>query len=246
VTESMSLHTPEESATAPVAEPPLVVYSTLSAKEALKELVPAFERDRRQAVVITYAGGSVLVKQLTSGSEGDLFIGPAEFTADLVNKGVLSAERQQTLVLSSTALAIRAAGVARTTRTVDEVKELLLQAKSFCYSPGASGIHFTGLLDRMGIGPQMASKAVPARPGELVGAVVARGDAELGVQQISELLPVPGVRLLPLPPELRQEVRYVASVFSGVRRAQAAGAFVDYLRSAVAARIWRDKGLEPL
>jgi molybdate transport system substrate-binding protein len=228
------------------AESPLVVYSTLSAKEALKDLVPAFERDRGQRLEVTYAGGSVLAKQLASGSAGDLFIGPEEFTRDLVNKGVLRAEDQQALALSSTALAISAGIATPETRTVDQVKQLLLRAKSFCYSPGASGIHFAGLLDRMGIGAAIASKAVRPGPGELVGTVVARGDAEVGVQQLSELLPVAGIRVLPLPPELRQSIRYVASVFADARRPRAAAAFVDYLRCADAARIWRNKGLEPL
>lgn len=230
----------------PLGEPPLVVYSTLSAKEALKELVPAFERDRGQALQMTYAGGSVLIKRLASAAAGDLFIGPEEFTWDLMNKGVLCGEGQTSLALSSTALAISAQVQPPETRTVDEVKQLLLNAKSFCYSPGASGIYFAGLLDRIGIGQAVAAKAILPGPGELVGTVVARGDAELGIQQISELLPVAGIRLLPLPSELRQSIRYVASVFSGARQPKAAAAFIDYLRSPAAARVWRDKGLEPL
>ena len=230
----------------PHVEPPLVVYCTLSAKEALKELVPAFERDQGRRLEVTYAGGSVLAKRLTSGSAGDLFIGPEEFTHELVSKGLLRAEQQQALALSSTALAISAQVAAPETRTADQVKQLLLQAKSFCYSPGASGIYFAGLLERMGIGAAIASKTVRPGVGELVGSVVARGDAELGVQQISELLPVTGIHMLPLPSELRQNIRYVASLFTGARQPEAAIAFVDYLRSANAGQIWRNKGLEPL
>jgi molybdate transport system substrate-binding protein len=230
----------------PTIDSPLVVYSTLSAKEALKELVPAFELDSGQRLDITYAGGSVLAKQLASSSAGDLFIGPVEFTGDLVQKGVLCAEGQQALVLSSTALAIAADAATPATGTIEEVKQLLLRAKTFCSSPGASGIHFAGLLDRMGIGEAVEAKAVHPGPGELVGTVVARGDADIGVQQISELLPVPGIRVLPLPPELRQSIRYVASVFAGARRPRAATAFIDYLRSEDAAHVWRSKGLEPL
>ena len=165
---------------------------------------------------------------------------------DLVLRGILRAGSQRPLALSSTALAISAQVRAPETRTIDEVKQLLLQVKSFCYSPGASGIYFAALLDRIGIGQAVAGKVVLPAPGELVGAVVARGGAELGVQQISELLPVNGIRVLPLPAELRQNIRYVASVFSGARQPHAAGAFVNYLRSADAARVWRDKGLEPL
>jgi molybdate transport system substrate-binding protein len=227
------------------AASPLVVYSTLSAREALKELVPLFERDRSQRLHVTYAGGSVLSRQLAD-SAGDLFIGPEEFTRDLVAKGVLSTNGQQALALSSTALAIAAGAETPETGTVDHVKQLLLRTKSFCWSPGASGIHFAALLDRIGIGEAVAAKAVAAAPGELVGSVVARGDAELGVQQLSELLPVAGIRVLPLPPQLRQTIRYVASVFALAPQPRAAAAFVDYLRSESAARVWRDKGLEPL
>lgn len=226
--------------------PPLVVYSTLSAKEALKELVPAFERDRGLRLDVTYAGGSVLVKQLVSGFAGDLFIGPEDFTSDLVDRGVLCAEHQQALALSSTALAISSQVPAPETHTVGQVKQLLLQAKSFCYSPGASGIYFAGLLDRIGIGEAIAGKYVQPGPGELVAAVVARGDAEVGVQQLSELLPVAGIQTLPLPPELRQRIRYIASHFTGSQRHQATNAFIDYLRSESAGNIWQAKGLAPL
>jgi molybdate transport system substrate-binding protein len=122
----------------------------------------------------------------------------------------------------------------------------LLAAGSVSYSAGASGKHFVKVLERLGIADSIAAKRVAARPGELIGAVVARGDADIGVQQVSELLPVPGIEILgPLPAELQHTIIYGATVFPQSAQRETAQAFVDFLRSKAAHAVLRKKGLDP-
>ena len=114
----------------------------------------------------------------------------------------------------------------------------LLAARAVSYSKGASGIHFVKALEKLGIADAVAAKLVPPAPGELVGAVVAKGAADIGAQQFSELLPVSGIDILgPLPPELQQTIVYGATAFPQSKEHEAAQDFVKFLRSEPARKV---------
>ena len=224
----------------------IVVFSTISAKEALIELVPEFEHASGHKVNITYAGGSDLVNRIRNGTRGDIFIGPEEFSGPLMDEGKLVAGSRTAFAHSSTGLAVRAGIPKPDISSPEKLKSVLLAAGSVSYSAGASGMHFVKVLDRLGIADAIAAKRVVPRPGELVGAVVARGDADIGVQQISELLPVPGIQILdPLPAELQQTIVYGATAFPQSTQREGAQAFVSFLRSKAAQAVLRKKGLDP-
>ena len=224
----------------------IIVFSTISAKEALIELVPEFERASGHKVNITYAGGSGLAKQISGGKLGDLFIGPEEFSAPLIEEGKLLAGSRIDFARSSTGLAVRAGIAKPDISSPDKLKSVLLAAAAVSYTSGASGMHFVKVLERLGIADVMAGKLVPPRAGELAGAVVARGDADIAVQQISELLPVPGIQILdPLPPEFQQTIFYGAAAFPQSMQREIARAFVNFLRSEPARVVLRKKGLDP-
>jgi molybdate transport system substrate-binding protein len=223
-----------------------VVFSTISAKEALIELVPEFEHASGHKVNITYAGGSGLAEQIRKGTRGDLFIGPEEFSDPLLKEGKLQAGSRTAFARSTTGLAVRAGAAKPDISSPDKLKSVLLAARTVSYSTGASGMHFVKLIERLGIAEAVAAKKVAPKPGELVGAVVARGDAEIGAQQISELLPVKGIQILdPLPAELQQTITYGATAFPGSTQREAANAFVVFLRSEPARKVLREKGLDP-
>ena len=225
----------------------IVVFSTISAKEALIELAPEFERVSGHKVNITYAGGSGLSKQILGGKLGDLFIGPEEFSGPLMNEGKLLAGSRIDFARSSTGLAVRSGAAKPDISSPEKLKSVLLAAGAVSYSEGASGMHFVKVLERLGIADVMANKLVPPRAGELVGAVVARGDADIAVQQISELLPVPGIQILdPLPAEFQQTIIYGATAFPQSMQRQVAQDFVNFLRSETARVVLRKKGLEPV
>ena len=224
----------------------IVVFSTISAKEALLELVPEFERASGYKVNITYAGGSGLAERIRSGTRGDLFIGPEEFSGPLIDEGRLLAGSRTAFARSRTGLAVRAGAPKPDISSPEKLKSVLLAAGSVSYSAGASGMHFVRVLERLGIADAVAAKRVAARPGELVGAVVARGDADIGVQQVSELLPVPGIEILgPLPVELQQTITYGVTAFPQSTQREAAQALVSFLRSEAARAVLRRKGLDP-
>ena len=224
----------------------LIVFSTISAKEALIELVPEFERASGHKVNITYAGGSGLSKQILGGKLGDLFIGPEEFSGPLMKEGKLLAGSRIDFARSSTGLAVRAGIAKPDISSPEKLKSVLLAAAAVSYSEGASGMHFVKVLERLGIADVMANKQVPPRAGELAGAVVARGDADIAVQQISELLPVPGIQILdPLPLEFQQTIIYGATAFPQSIQREVAQAFVNFLRSEAARVVLRKKGLDP-
>ena len=224
----------------------IIVFSTISAKEALIELVPAFERASGHKINITYAGGSGLSKQILGGTQGDLFIGPEEFSGPLIKEGRLLAGSRTAFARSSTGLAVRAGAPKPDISSPEKLKRALLAAGAVSYSAGASGMHFVKVLERLGIADVIAAKRVVPRAGELVGAVVARGDADIAVQQISELLPVPGIDILdPLPAEFQQTISYGATAFPQSTQREAAQAFVQFLRSEDARTVLRKKGLDP-
>ncbi len=225
----------------------IVVYSTISAKEALIELVPEFERASGHKVNITYAGGSGLAQQILGGTQGDLFIGPEEFSDPLIKAGKLLAASRTAFARSSTGLAVRAGVAKPDISTPEKLKSVLLAAGKVSYSAGASGMHFVKVLEQLGIAEAIVAKRVLPRAGELVGAVVARGDADIAVQQISELLPVPGIQILdPLPQELQQAIVYGASVFAQSAQREVAQTFVNFLGSEAARAVLREKGLHPV
>jgi molybdate transport system substrate-binding protein len=124
---------------------------------------------------------------------------------------------------------------------------VLLATKSISYSGGASGMHFVRIIRQLGIAEEIAARRVAALPGELIGAVVARGAADIGVQQVSELLPVSGIEIVqPLPPELRHTITYGATGFPQSTQREAARALVTFLKSEAARSVWREKGFEPV
>ena len=222
------------------------VISTISAKEALIELVPEFEHTSGHKVNIVYGSGSELSKQISAGRQADIFIGPEEFSGPLLQQGRLQADSRVAFARSTTGLAVRAGVPKPDISTPDKLKAVLLAAGKVSYSAGASGINFLNLIKKLGIEDAIVAKRVAPKPGELVGAVVARGDADIAVQQISELLPVPGIQILdPLPPALQQSIVYGASTFAQSTQREAGQAFVKFLRSPAAQAVLRDKGLDP-
>ncbi len=225
----------------------LVIICTMSCKEALIELVPVFERERGFPVDITYGAGPELAKKISSGVPADIFVGPEEFSGPLIDEGRLDGSTRTAFAHSSAAVAIKAGAARPDISSPQKLKEALLAAKAVCYSRGASGIHFVQACERLGIADVVAAKLVKPRAGEMVGPVLVRGEADIGVQQPAELLPVPGIEILgPLPAELRQTIVYGATVFTGSTQHDGNRAFVEFMRSPAAREVLHETGLDPV
>ncbi len=225
----------------------LVVICTMSCKEALIELVPVFERESGYGLDVTYGAGPELAKKISSGARADIFVGPEDFSGPLIDEGRLIGSSRTAFAHSGAVLAVKSGAPRPDISSPQKLKDVLLAAKAVCYSGGASGIHFVQACERLGIADVVAAKLVKPRPGEMVGPVLVRGEADIGVQQPAELLPVPGVEIIgPLPPELRQTIVYGATVFTGSTQREGNQAFVDFMRSHAAREVLHETGLDPV
>ncbi|MBI2996927.1 MAG: substrate-binding domain-containing protein, partial [Deltaproteobacteria bacterium] len=167
--------------------------------------------------------------------------------AELIKDGNVLAESRTPLARSAIGMAVRAGAPKPDISSVEALKRTLLQAKSIAYSVSVSGRYIsTELLQRLGIADQVIGRCRRIE-GERVGAVVARGEAEIGFQQISELLPVPGIEYVgPLPPEVQRVSMFSAGVAVAARDSDAARALIRFLASPEAIHAIKKSGLEPI
>jgi len=230
---------------APAAE--ITVLSTTAAQEALTEIIPLFERTSGHKVSITFASGPRMVERIRAGATGDLFIGPDEYNEPLLKEGKLVARSGVEFAHSLTGVAVRAGAPRPDISTPEKFRNALLAAKSVCFSGGASGMHIVNVFERLGIGDAIEAKRVVPQGDEPIAAVVARGAAEIGIHQISQLLPVAGIDIVgPLPGDLQKVIAYAASVLPGSTQREAGRTFVSFLRSPAAAAIIKKKGMQPV
>jgi molybdate transport system substrate-binding protein len=222
------------------------VLCTNGLKTVMLELVPKFERTSGTKLTITWGSAAGLVKELESGAAADLAILTAEAIDDLIKRGKVVAGSRVDLARSGIGIAVRKGASKPDIGSPDALKQALLAAKSVAHSKtGMSGIYFPTVLARLGITDAMKLKIVMPEPGTPVGEVVAKGGAEIGVQQISELLPVTGVEVVgPLPAELQKITIFSAGILAAAKEPDAAKALVTFV-AAEGRPLLGSKGLEP-
>lgn len=219
------------------------VMLSLAFKEAYLELVPQFERATGNKVSTSWVGSVQMMSRLKGGEAVDLVILSAASLDDLVKAGII-ADRQD-IAKSGVAAAVKAGAPKPDISSGEALKRAVLAAKSVAYSTGPSGIYLVDLFQRMGIADQIRSKVKQVQ-GEPAGAVVARGEADLGFQQMSELLPVPGIDIVgPLSPDVQKITVFSAGVHRKAQSADAARALVKFFKAPAAAPVIRAKGMEP-
>lgn len=224
----------------------LTIFAGNSMRAALGELVPKFERESGHTVTVLYDPAQIVLKRVAAGETADLAILGRAVLEDLVKQGKIAAESQRPLARCGVGIGVLAGARKPDISSVEAFKRTLLSAKSIAYTTsGASGIHFAGVAGRLGLAKEVKAKGV-TRPGGLIGELVASGDAELAVQQIPELVAVPGIELVgPLPHELQNVSVSCAGVFADSKQQAAARALLAYLSTPEAARVFKAKGFEP-
>jgi molybdate transport system substrate-binding protein len=217
-------------------------------KAVVLDLLPEFERANGVTPAITWASTNMLMDEIRKGATGDLAILTDEAIDDLIRQGKMVAGSRVDLVRSAIGIAVRQGAPKPDIGTAAALKQTLLSARAISYSKtGISGVYFPTVLERLGIAEQVAAKVLIPPSGVPVGEVVAKGDAEIGVQQISELLPVPGIEIVgPLPAELQKVTVFSAGMFVGATDPQAAKAMVAMLTSAAARPVYQRKGMEAI
>lgn len=221
----------------------LKVLSSNGMHGSLAALAPQFERASGHRLDITYDTGVGFGERVARGERPDVGIITVQIIAALAQQGITAAPRL--LARSGVGVGVRAGAARPDVSSVAALTRALLAAPSVTFTKkGASGIHFAGVIEQLGIADAVRAKAVTP-DGGLVGELLVAGRAELAVQQVSELVAVPGVHLVgPLPPEVQLYTEVAATVFAGSARAAAAQEFVEFLASAGARAVYRDKGME--
>ena len=221
----------------------ITVMASAAFKEAYLELVPGFERASGHTVGNLWVPSVQMMARLKGGERVDLVILSAAALDELIQAGII-AERFD-LARSGVGVAVRAGAPKPDISSGDAVKRAVLAAKGIAYSTGPSGIYLAGLFQRMGIADQIKHKVRQVQ-GEPAGAVAARGDVEIAFQQVSELLPVPGIELVgPLPPDIQQITVFSAGLHVRSPSPDAARALVEFLTAPAAATVIRRKVMEP-
>jgi molybdate transport system substrate-binding protein len=198
------------------------------------------------AVDAVYASTAMLLDKIAAGETGDLAILSAEAIDGLIGEGVLDKGSRVDLARSCIGVAVRRGIVSPDIGSVDALKRTLLSAKAVAYSrTGISGMYMPTLFDKLGIADAIALKAVIPTAGS-VGEAVARGEAELGLQQVSELMPVPHIKVVgPLPDEVQLVTVFSVGTFASAAEPRAARMLVERLTANAARSLYTAKGLEP-
>ena len=226
------------------------VFASGGFKAAYVALVPGFERASAHRVLTAW-GSSVagaptsIPNRLAAGEPVDLVIMAGDALDRLIADGKVMAGSRVDLARSGIGVAVRAGAPRPDLSSADVFMRALRQAKSVAHSSSASGIYLKGLFQRLGLYDTLGDR-IRQVEGEPVGSVVARGEAEIGFQQVSELLPVPGIDYDgPLPPDVQKFTVFAAGIATHAREPDRARALIAFLTAPAAAPIIRQSGMEP-
>jgi molybdate transport system substrate-binding protein len=208
------------------------------------ELVPRFERARGMTINVEFRLTSALKQAIAAGASFDIAVLPRPDLNDLIEQGAIAPGSAVDMARSTVGLAIRPGAKKPDIGSVAALRRTLLQARSIAYSDGPSGTYVAALLIKLGIAEEMAPKT--KLTSEPVAELVARGEAELGMQQIVAILPVNGAELVgPLPAELQNVIIYAAGVSSRAANPAISADFLAFMRADEAGWFMRATGFEP-
>lgn len=236
--------------TAGVAE--INAFISTAIKTVTDELVPPFERAGGYTVHGTYGPSGALIPRFERGEPADIFLTDSTAIDGLAAAGKVAVPRVD-LARTGIGICVRKGAAHPDVSTAEALKRALLVAKSVGYASPAGGSivgpHIERMFVRLGIADAMAAKAKLSAggPNGRVSVLVSSGEAEIGLQQVSELLSNPNVEVIGmLPAELQQITLYAAAVTTTAKEPEAARALIRVLSAPSAASIWKAKGLEPM
>ena len=244
---AMALAAPTASDTAEIK-----VLTSRAMNNVLTELAGAFQRTSEHKIAIILAPPAEIRRRIINDEIVDVAMSGSAMIRELLQHGKIVPDSMLTLARVGVGVAVRAGSAKPDITTVETFKHALLAARSIVYTDpavgGASGIHFEEILDRLGIAKEIKAKAIlNARAATTPNAeIVARGEAELGIQLISEIVLVPGAELLgPLPAELQVMTVISAGIVTTTSEPEAARALFKFLTSPAAAAVIEATGMEP-
>ncbi len=224
----------------------LRLLSTLAVMGGMRDLCAAYQARGGCAVEADFAPTVALLDRLRGGEKADVAILTAAGIDDMIAAGVMRPGSRTDVARSFVGIAVKAGARKPDIGTVEAFKATLLAARSVCYSRiGASGLYFAALIERLGIAEAVNAKATIASTGFTAERLVS-GEADLAVQQISELMVVPGIEVLGgLPKEVQTVAMFSAGLLAASEHPAEAADFARFLASKEAETVLRRTGLEP-
>lgn len=220
--------------------------SSMATRQVLNDLASAFEAKSGERVAIESVGGVAALKRIEEGEAFDIVVLASDAIDRLAASARIDATSRVRIARSGVAIAV-AKGAPRP--AIDDeaaVREAVLAARSIGYSTGPSGVYLTRLFERWGIAERIAARIVQAPPGVAVGTLIARGEVELGFQQMSEMIGVEGIDVLGmLPPRIQTLTVFEAAICVNANAPQLARAFLAFLASPDADGAKVRHGMEP-
>lgn len=242
-----------ESVSVPV--PDMRVLSAIGMRQALLVLVPEFERRTGYNVEVVFDSGGVIIDRLARGERVDVLLGPRSILDKLSASGDVAGAGVTDVAASGVGVAVRSDAPHLNVSSPAAFRDAMLTANTIaCPDPqmgGASGVHIANVFHRLGITeivkPKLILASTPSVPGTMPGDLVATGRAQVALHQIQELLAVRGIRVVgALPPELQAKLIFTCGIHKNARNTTGAREFMSFLRSAEAAAMISETGMEPL
>lgn len=225
---------------------PILGISSMATRQVLAELVDAYQQHSGQRVAIESVGGVDAAKRVQAGEAFDVVILASDAIDKLIASGQVLAGSKVDLVHSAVAVAVRAGAPRPDISSEAAMRAAVLQARNLSYSTGPSGVALATLFERWGIAEQIKSRIVTPPPGVPVGSLVAKGEVELGFQQLSEMLNLEGITVLgTLPPAIQIITTFSAGICAASKQADAVRAMLAYMASPAAADAKRRQGMAP-
>jgi molybdate transport system substrate-binding protein len=220
--------------------------SSMATRRILADLARDYESRNGIGVDIRSMGGVEAAKWVRTGEPTDVVVLASKVMESLEAEGHLAKGSVKDFARSEIGMAVQAGTPQPGVESEEAVRRAMLDARRICYSTGPSGDHLKALCEKWGVVDSVLGRALVAPPGVPVASLVARGDADLGFQQLSELMGQPGIEMVgPLPPEIQSVTVFSAGVSMKSAEQEAARALVAYLASAETGDAKRRHGMEP-
>jgi len=224
----------------------ITVLSTQATEQAYRELVPQFEKATGHTVKTTFTGTLDAKKRIAGGEAFDLLIMSSPDIDAFMTLGTLVRGSRVDLAKSGVGVGVKAGAPKPDIATTEAFKQTLLAAKSIGYSTGPSGVYVMDLLERLGITDQVKPKLKQTPTGVFVGTIVANGEVEIGIQQISEMSTYPGVDYVgALPADIQKVTIFSSGIAAKSQQPDAARALVKFITAPEAAEAFKKRGMEP-
>jgi molybdate transport system substrate-binding protein len=225
---------------------PIKLLSSMAARELLAALIADYPRATGRCVNAEAVGGVEVARRVQAGESVDVVVLSEQAVDKLIAEGRLLEGSRVDLARSGVAVAVPAGAAVPDISSEDAVKRAVLAARSLSYSTGPSGIYLEKMFARWGILESIRSRIIVPPPGVPVGSLLANGAAELGFQQLSELMHLPGISLVgPLPAAIQSITTFCGAIAAASVDVGAARALLDYLAAPASVSVKRRYGMEP-